>query len=91
VSTVAPQALFLMNNPFVHEQARTAAKRLLSEKLADDRARLDRAWRLSLGRGPSDGEAALAQRHLGSARQADAAWASIFHALFASPEFRYVN
>jgi len=91
VSTVAPQALFLMNNPFVHEQARFAAKRLLAEKQADDRARIDRAWRLALGRGPSDGEAALALRHLGSVRQAEPAWASIFHALFASPEFRYVN
>ena len=27
VSTVAPQALFLMNNPFVLEQAQAAAKR----------------------------------------------------------------
>ena len=35
--------------------------------------------------------AALALRHLGSVRQAEPAWASIFHALFASPEFRYVN
>ena len=91
VSTVAPQALFLMNNPFVHEQARHAAKRLLAEKHADDGARIDRAWRLALGRGPREGEAALAARHLGSVKQAEAAWASIFHALFASPEFRYVN
>jgi uncharacterized protein DUF1553 len=91
VSTVAPQALYLMNNPFVHEQARVAAKRLLAEKHADDRARLARAWRLALGRGPQEGEAALALRHLGSVKQAETAWASIFHALFASPEFRFVN
>jgi hypothetical protein len=91
VSTVAPQALYLMNNPFVHEQARHAAKRLLAEKHADDGERVVRAWRLALGRSPSEGEAALALRHLGSVKQGDSAWASVFHALFASPEFRYVN
>ncbi|MBI3855874.1 MAG: DUF1553 domain-containing protein [Planctomycetes bacterium] len=91
VSTVAPQALFLMNNPFVLDQARHAAKRLLAEKLADDGARIDRAWRLALGRAPREGEAAVALRHLESARPAEPAWTSIFHALFASPEFRYVN
>jgi hypothetical protein len=91
VSTVAPQALFLLNNPFVLDQARHAAKRLLEEKSGDDRARLVRAWRLALGREPSDGEAAVALRHLESVRQAEQGWASIFHALFACVEFRYVN
>src|SRR5207237_3941663 len=65
-STVAPQALFLMNNPFVLEQARHASKRLLAEKHDGDRARLVRAWRLALGRAPSEGEAAGALRHLGA-------------------------
>jgi hypothetical protein len=91
VSTVAPQALFLMNNPFVLEQARAAAKRLLAEKHEDDRSRIARAWRLALGRGPSEAETALALRHLDSTRPPEPAWASIFHALFASPEFRYVH
>jgi hypothetical protein len=90
VSTVAPQALFLMNNPFVLDQAKSAAKRLLAEQHADDRARLARAYRLALGRAPTDGEAAVALRHVGSAPQAEPAWASIFHALFASAEFRFV-
>ncbi|HLF95470.1 MAG TPA: DUF1549 domain-containing protein, partial [Planctomycetota bacterium] len=37
-STVAPQALYLLNNPFVLEQSKRAAERLLSENLTDDRA-----------------------------------------------------
>jgi hypothetical protein len=90
-STVAPQALFLMNNPFVLDQARHAAKRLLAEQAADDRARLVRAYRLALGRAPSDAESAVSIRHLESVPEAEQAWASIFHALFASAEFRYVN
>ena len=89
-STVAPQALFLMNNPFVLDQARAAAKRLLAEKHADDRARLVRAYRLALGRAPTEGEAAVALRFIGAASAAEPAWASIFHALFASAEFRFV-
>jgi hypothetical protein len=89
-STVAPQALYLMNNAFVLDQARHAAKRLLAERHDDDRARLVRAWRLALGRPPSEGEAAVALRHL-AASPGEPGWTSVLHALFASADFRYVN
>ncbi|MBV8878921.1 MAG: DUF1553 domain-containing protein, partial [Planctomycetaceae bacterium] len=91
VSTVAPQALYLLNNPFVIEQSKHAARRLLSEKLADDRARVVRAWRLALGRVPTDGEAAVALKGVAAAGDAEKGWAGVFHALFASVEFRYVR
>ena len=55
-STVAPQALFLMNHPFVLEQARHAARRLLAEPGRDDPGRIDRAYRLALGRPPTAAE-----------------------------------
>src|SRR5205085_7317014 len=61
VSTVAPQALFMLNNPFVAEQARGAAARLLAEPPSDDAARVTRAYRLALGRTPTEGERAVAQ------------------------------
>jgi hypothetical protein len=54
-STTPLQALYLMNDPFVHAQARKFAARLLAER-ADDAARLDRAYALALGRLPSDAE-----------------------------------
>jgi hypothetical protein len=91
VSTVAPQALFLMNHPFVREQAVASAKRLLAEKLADDDARLSRACRRTLGRAPTAGEQAIARKVLQNTSDATEAWTDIFHALFASPDFRYVN
>ncbi len=69
-STVAPQALFLMNHPFVLEQAKHAAARLLAESHADDAARVTRAYRLALGRAPTDGEREVAKRFL--AREARA-------------------
>lgn len=91
VSTVAPQALFLMNHPFVREQAKLSAQRLLAERLADDDARLNRACRLALGRMPTAGEQPIARKTLQGTSDATEAWTDIFHALFASPDFRYVN
>jgi hypothetical protein len=90
VGTVAAQALYLMNHPFVMEQARHAAAKLLGEKLADDAARVTRAYRQTLGREPTAGERQVVARWL-QARDANEAWTMLFHALFASAEFRYVN
>src|SRR5262245_66062746 len=43
VSTVAPQALFMLNHPFPAAQARYAAERLLGETHGDDAGRIVRA------------------------------------------------
>ena len=91
VSTVAPQALVLMNHPFVIDQARHAATRLLAEDHAGDAARITRAYRLALGREPSVGERQVAERFLAKTDDPKAAWAALFQALFASADFRYVN
>ncbi|MFL2908236.1 MAG: DUF1553 domain-containing protein, partial [Limisphaerales bacterium] len=48
-SSVPTQALFLMNNPFVRQQAVAAATRLLQEDLADDSARIAHAYQRTLG------------------------------------------
>jgi hypothetical protein len=92
VSTVAPQALFLMNHPFILEQARFAAGRILARKDLDEAGRIDRAYRLALGRPPSAAEQRLAQSFLKS-QSADSlkAWAMFYQALFGSLDFRYVN
>ena len=50
VSTVAPQALLLMNHPFVRGQAEAAARRLLAAGLTDDDGRVQHAFRQVLGR-----------------------------------------
>ncbi len=88
--TIAPQALYMMNSPFVLDQSKHAAARLLAEKHLDDAARLTRAYRLALGREPTAGEREVAQRYLKGKPEKDA-WSALFHALFASAEFRYVN
>jgi len=90
-STVPTQALFLLNHPFVREQAQTAARRLLTETASGDAARIDRAYRLTLGRLPSANERALALGHLAAAGEPSEAWTEVFHALFASADFRYLD
>ncbi len=92
ISTVPTQALFLLNNPFVREQAQAAAQRLLELGLADNIARIEHAHLLALGRWPTAQERRLALTHLGRDGAAAAeAWTELFHALFASADFRYLN
>lgn len=90
-TTGAPQALFMMNHPFVLEQARNAATKLLADKPLDDSARVVRAYRWTLGRTPSESEKALATTFLSANNDVKEAWAAVFHALFASADFRYVD
>jgi hypothetical protein len=95
VSTVATQALFLMNHPFVMEQAGYAAKRTLAEEAANDGERIDHAYRRALGRLPTTREREIVLKTVGdsslTATQRQAAWERVFQALFSSIDFRYVN
>lgn len=94
-STVAPQALFMMNHPFVHEQARAAAERLLAEPIVDQQQRLRRAFLRVLGREPRLGEVAACLGWLHSAAEDGSspldAWTDVVHALFGSLDFRYID
>jgi hypothetical protein len=66
-STVPPQALFLMNNAFVAEQAKAFARRVTAE--APDPGRwVDRAARLAWGRPATPAERERAGRYLDSCR-----------------------
>ena len=49
-TTVATQALYLLNDPFVRRQALNLAERLLRRTELDDEARVHLAYRLTLGR-----------------------------------------
>jgi len=101
-STTPLQALFLMNDPFVHEQARKFAARLLAEQ-PDESKRIDRAFQLTFGRPPTDSEAKQTRDYLTqvvdkirtSGLAADQhrlrAWESLARVLFMSNEFVYVN
>jgi cytochrome c553 len=93
ISTVATQALYMLNSPFVMEQARHAARRALAGPERDDAARLERAYREALGRRPTAREKELALGFVcgkeGEARKK--AWERVYQALFACIDFRYVE
>jgi hypothetical protein len=78
-----------MNHPFVIEQARHAARRLLAESIADDVARVDRAYRLALGRAPTEAEHRIGLRAVSGGDEES--WTILFQALFASIDFRYIQ
>ena len=48
-TTVATQALYLLNDPFVRRQSLALAERLLARTDLDDAGRVDLAYRLALG------------------------------------------
>jgi mono/diheme cytochrome c family protein len=60
VTTVAPQALTLMNSPFAVRAARAFADRVSKDAGADPAERVEKALWLTLGRGPSDDERKIA-------------------------------
>jgi uncharacterized protein DUF1553 len=55
-TTVAPQALALLNDPFIRDRARDFARRVLAESGAEPSACVDRAFRLSISRAPNETE-----------------------------------
>ena len=92
-STTPLQALWMMNDPFVHEQARQFATRVTKER-KDDAARIDRAYALALGRPPSSDEAGMAATYLTNVRaelDEAQAWESFARILFRLNEFVYVR
>ena len=64
VTTVAPQALAMINSNFMLEQARAFAQRVGSEP-GEPRAQVEAVWRLALGRPPSSDEIADAAALVG--------------------------
>src|SRR6185503_5828865 len=63
-TTVAPQALALLNDAFVRSRAVEFADRVLREASGGDAQRVDLAFRLALGRPPSDAERAASLEFL---------------------------
>lgn len=83
-TTVVQQALFLMNSPFVGEQAEALARQLLARP-GDDRDRLRAAWQLVYGREPDGAELESALEFLAES------WPKLCHMLLSSNDFLYVR
>jgi hypothetical protein len=67
-TTIAPQALILLNSPFIKEQAQACADRLRVEVGDSAAAQVDRLFRLALARPPDADERRTALAYLERAR-----------------------
>jgi hypothetical protein len=102
VSTTPLQALYFLNDPFVHEQAKGFAQRIIATS-PDTLERLHATYRQALGRLPSKAEAELSQRLLDSinkslqsdslsnAERESEAWQSLIRGIFRLNEFVYID
>jgi hypothetical protein len=88
--TVAPQALFFLNDPVVNALARALAARVVREAPADNEARIRRLYLLALGRPPTRSEIGLGVQLLAPARDADA-WERYCHMILCTNEFVYLD
>ena len=98
-TTVAPQALALLNDHFVRVRARDFAHRLIREVAGETAGQVSLAWRLALGREPTKTELDSSLRFIDN--QVDAAGnnsatrelalTNFCQAIFAFNEFVYVD
>ena len=95
-TTVATQALFLTNSPFVKRQAARLAERLVREENADERARLQKLYLLTTGRPAAADELETAfaflnecERELQGDNARGSAWKQLCHAMLGSNQFLF--
>ncbi len=89
VSNVPSQALILMNDPFVSQQAKGWASRVLDQH-SDQRNRIESMYLDAFGRKPTDSEWTVANGYIGGSSELDV-WADFAHALINTKEFIFVR
>ncbi len=97
VSNVPAQALILLNDPFVHQQAEVWAKRVLAKK-GSDKDCIAGMYVSAFGRPPTETELKdcldfLGQQGKLAGKKADdvAVWSDLAHVLYNVKEFIYLN
>ena len=84
VSNVPAQALILLNDPFVHQQAEVWAKRISS---APEDKRVDAMYRAAFSRPANADEIAACRQYLATG----GAWSGLAHVLFNAKEFVFLD
>jgi hypothetical protein len=94
-TTVATQALFVMNSPMVDRESKALADKVLAQNKTDTK-RLEEAYVAILDRRPDPSEIDMGLTYMQNLRRKwknineEKAWQSFCHALMASNEFIYV-
>jgi hypothetical protein len=102
VTNVPSQALAMLNDPFVVQQAEVWAKRLVARTDASVDARIEHIFQVGLGRPPEPGErrrfeeavahfAQLLNVPADGALKSQAVWRDVAHTLFNLKEFAYIH
>jgi hypothetical protein len=93
ISTVAPQALLMLNSDFVQTQATEFAKRVLREAPADETARIHWAYQTLFARAARPEELDVANQLLAKCgkEEGEAGWRDLAHVLLCANEFVYVD
>jgi hypothetical protein len=95
VTTTAPQALELLNNELVLDWSRSLAKKVANDAGLTPDETVNRAFRLTFSRAPSESERKIALEFLVRqeriAGTKDAAVTDLCHMLLNSNEFVYIN
>ncbi len=101
VTTVPQQALFMMNGPFVVQQAQRLVKRSEIASISDPQERVRRMYRLLFAREPTSDELRIAGEFLAATGKSDpgrpgsqeklSAWERYAQALLMTNEFVYVD
>ncbi len=89
-TTVAPQALYFMNNAFVAEAAARCLRRPEIAAATGTNERLARIYRLLFGREPTPDEHFAAEEFL-DPQPSPARWGQLVHALLMTNEFVFVD
>jgi hypothetical protein len=92
-TTVPQQALFLLNSPFVQEQAKAlAARKEVADAKTTD-AKIAALYRLALGRNPTNAESALAAEFVSDddPKATFGRWPQLAQVLLLSNEFAFVD
>jgi cytochrome c553 len=93
-STVASQALLMMNHPFVIQHCERAASNLLATSTSSIVERIGHAYLQVLGRAATEQELAVAIDLVGSTGQDGSdpiRWAMLYQVLFQCLDFRYLD
>ena len=64
ITTVAPQALMLLNDRFIHEHGENFARRIVAEVGDDPIKQIESAYQLALSRRPTQRESLIAMQYL---------------------------
>ena len=90
-TNVPGQSLCLLNDPFVHHQAKHFSQRITALPNLTDEQRVQRMYEIALARQPGAPELARAVAFVHGAASTDDSWRDLAHALFQMKEFIYLR